>query len=189
MKPLRQTHGKETTPPVENISSGRTETWSWIEGHRSQILSWCRSVARGREDVAESLWSEAVDRLPAIIANWSPSRGVSLAAYAYRCLRWWWHKRLAADAWRLLRNTPIDQRSCTCRDSHTEDIECRHAVFLIMGRLSTADAGLLWMRLVDGFSFREISRRTGLCKDTVSKRYGDAFARAMDARDAVMGDD
>lgn len=162
--------------------------WEWVEKYRNLLKSMARKQARAAgpawRQLADELYSEAIDRAPRVAALHQPELG-SLYTYMRRSLGWYMHKlvrkrRLEADA---LETAVLDERSC----SHAigSELEDSEEVCYLLQDLSDMERTVLLAKAVSGMTLEEIADDLGVAKGTVHDRYHKAIAKARAARDRI----
>ena len=146
------------------------------------LVQWERAVrglaaksCRGRYGLMEELWDEAVDRVPHIVEELYDESAGPLYPYVMANLRWYFFKRMN----RMLRGyiEPLPEEELADHRDDCGTYISEEWVQYIMSDLDEDEIELLDLRLFQGKSFETISRRLGVLRPTVYKRYNKIIER------------
>jgi hypothetical protein len=110
------------------------EVYQWIEDNYGMIISCVeRSRAvRSRTDEFDELVSECIDKIPGIIATYTPSMGTKLSTHVFANLKWYIYK------WKHRRKFKAWQRGCergAKPETYTEDHYTSQDIAVLLSRI------------------------------------------------------
>ena len=134
------------------------------DGHAPALLRHALALVRGRGD-AEDLVQAVFVKLA---SSGSELLGVRVpAAYLHRML----HTAWIDQERRRLRGARAVDRADASRESVSDSVESTLDVSRALGGLPAVQREAIVLHLVEGFSFREIGRQTGVSLFTAAGRY------------------
>jgi RNA polymerase sigma factor (sigma-70 family) len=147
----------------------------WLAEHEPEVRRLAKRSCRGRYDLVDDLWEEAIDRVPRMVDDlWDGERPVY--PYVMANLRMYFWKWMNAQMDRHEMTCPLPDDLAAPQPSVDPDV--REQVQAILEQLDPYDAALLSLCKLAGLTFEEIGHTMGVSKGTAWNHYQNALTAA-----------